>query len=207
MKNPLKSKTVWGILTMVAPTIIDAARDGLLGPKASAAVQLGGAVLALWGRQTAKEPLKLLPGAGTTNVLTACLLSLSVVLGGCVNGQLTPTGKLAGRLGASLAVGALCDKKPEYAARIAEIAGQVRMGAESGALTTVDLAIAAASDAIHWEKLTLEEQGLVRDLLAAVADELKTRLGSLELPADRLVTVAEVAGWIETSARNRIPPR
>jgi len=147
--------------------------------------------------------------------LVVCLMlfALSFHFSGCMTTPegvrtFTPQGKLYGRLGASLAVAAFAAKEPEHLPRLADIAGQIRLQAADGAFSSVDAVFAAVREKIDWEKLHPADRPLIEDLLAALEAELRQRIPQVELASAHLLTVAEVAGWIEDSARARleIPP-
>lgn len=142
----------------------------------------------------------LLFGASSAFLLTGCQTNANTGVH-----EFTPTGKLLARFGTSVAVGKVCENNPKHAARIAEIAGQIRVMSQDGMFSTVDAVMVEVDRRIRWENLTEGEASMVRDMLAALAAELKSRIGEQQLASAYLLTVSEIALWVEESARARIP--
>lgn len=145
--------------------------------------------------------------------LVACLMlfAFSFYFAGCATAPsgartFTPQGRLFAHLGTSIAVGKFCDANPHYTARVAQIAGEIRAMTADGVFSTVDDVMAAVAGKIHLGTLSAEEQAMLRDMLAALTAELKDRIPQAQITSEYLLTVSEIAGWIEDSARARLVP-
>lgn len=97
-------------------------------------------------------------------------------------------------------------ERPEYAARVIEIAGFLRDHAGDTAATSVALLEVAVREQIQWEKLDAADSRLVDLLIAAVREELVARLGDGPLSPENALIVAQVAGWIVDAATSVAPP-
>lgn len=213
-KSFLASKTLWGVVVAVLPQLIEAADAGLLGPQASAVVSAAGGALAVYGRFKAKQPLQVSGGgdagtAGTSLLLVAAMLLAVIGGAGCATtgNEAVDTARRDALVQVAVTYGTakVLEKNPTYAARVAEIAGHIKATASGDGFATVDAAIAAARGLIDWSKLSQADQTLVNSLLGVVRAELIARLGEGQLPVDRLVVVAQVAGWIEATALSYVP--
>lgn len=219
-KSVFKSKTVGGIVLMLLPHLIDAASTGLLGPKVQAAMVGVGAVLALYGRITAKKPIRMPKVKPTTAIpLFMALFVGSMMLGGCqlFSGHegMTPDEialqearqELIAKTGVQYATAKVLENNPDYAERIASIAGGIREVAAGDGANTVALLMQMARDKIDWDKLSKSPADVVAVnlLLDAVQLELTARLGEGVLPPDKALVVGKVAGWIEGTARLYMP--
>lgn len=118
-------------------------------------------------------------------------------LSGCQTIQDNPA---VARLAVEYATLKAIDEKPDRAARVAKIAGQVRANAEGGASATVALIRTAVLAEIRWDKLDQADALLIRSLIDVAAAELEKRVGDGLIDPEQRLIVAEVAGWIESAA-------
>lgn len=93
MKSPLKSKTIWGLILIALPQLFNAFGIEIFNEAEAQEVSeafatIFGFALAVWGRITAKVPLKVIPAKEDTEMLMLwCLLGIAVLFGGtgCMN--------------------------------------------------------------------------------------------------------------------------
>jgi hypothetical protein len=201
-KSFLASKTIWGIVLAIAPQIVELAATGVLGPKAQAIISGLGALLAIYGRAKAERPITIVPGAPCLLPLCAiCALCGALALQpGCATSSSSPNTELIAQAAVVYATSKVVENNPDYAPRIAAIAGEIRKTASGDGVDTVAAVIAIARARIDWSKLSPADTALVNLLLDAVSAELTARLGAGVLPPDKALVVAKVAGWIEKAA-------
>lgn len=82
------------------------------------------------------------------------------------------------------------------AARIAEIATEVKKYSGGETLITVELLVEAIRNEIRWDELDAADALLVNALLERLRSELVERLGDGVLPEDLRLAVDVLAGWI-----------
>lgn len=135
------------------------------------------------------------------NTLITLALGLALALSvGCQSTGSNPSGEVLAQAAVVYATAKVIENNPAYAPRIAQIAAEVRAVSAGEAATTVDMVISLARAKIDWASLSPADAALVNLLLDAVKAELTARLGAAELPTDKLLVVAKVAGWIEQAA-------
>lgn len=127
-------------------------------------------------------------------------LALAFSFVGCTTTADSPSREVLAQAAVVYATAKVIENNPAYAPRIAQIAAEVRAVSSGEAATTVDMVVALARSKIDWAKLSPADTALVNLLLDAVKAELTARLGAAELPTDKLLVVAKVAGWIEQAA-------
>jgi hypothetical protein len=131
------------------------------------------------------------------SIFAAVALSLS----GCTTGSaLRP---VAAQLAVQYATLKVIENNPDHAGRIAEISASVRAAA-SGQAATVAVIDSLIRAQIRWEKLSPADVNLVNILLLAVRAELEARVGSGVIDSQAMLTVAQVAGWIEQAAASTL---
>lgn len=209
-KSFLKSKTIWGVAITLLPQVIELGASGMLGPKVQAAVSGLGALLAIWGRATAKKPIKFVPPALPLLPIVLGVLGFAWIAGiatvqtGCTSTGQADT-KLIAQLAVSYGVGKVLENNPDYAERVAAIADEVGEAA-GGEASTVDAVMQLAREKIDWAKLAPADANLVNILLITIEAELTKRVERGILSPDKALLVQEVAGWIATTARAYVPP-
>lgn len=112
----------------------------------------------------------------------------------------TPTQTNLAKLTVQYAVIKVCDRNPEYAPRVVEIATQIEALAGGETANTVDLLLSLVRAKIDFSKLDAADKLLVNALIDQVGIELKVRLGTTTFDAGKLLLVSEVAGWIREAA-------
>jgi hypothetical protein len=132
------------------------------------------------------------------SIFAAVALSLS----GCTTGSaLRP---VAAQLAVQYATLKVIENNPDHAGRIAEISASVRAAASGQAAATVAVIDSLIRAQIRWEKLSPADVNLVNILLLAVRAELEARVGSGVIDSQAMLTVAQVAGWIEQAAASTL---
>jgi hypothetical protein len=114
----------------------------------------------------------------------------------CNSTATTPAAKLV----VQYAVLKVADKNPQKAAKVADIAKEVRALAGSEGFNTVDLLVAAIRAKVDFSKLDAADTLLANALIDTVSAELKSRVGSEPLADGALLKVNEVAAWIIDAA-------
>jgi len=215
-KSFLASKTLWGVLIAILPQLIELGASGVLGPKVQAAISGLGALLAIYGRATAKQPLSLAPDTDAMPclALTVCVgtyvgavLSIGAVAAlqsGCVSPPSTDA-KLVAQVSVTFGVGKVLENNPSYAPRVVQIAEEVAAAA-AGEASTVDLVMSLAREKIDWANLSPADRTLVNTLLLAIEDQLRRRIESGVLSPEKALLVRELATWIADAARLYVAP-
>lgn len=134
--------------------------------------------------------------------LVSILLALAFGLGAFAGCASTPAAqkKIIAKLAVQYAVLKVADKKPEKAAKIAEIAKEVQTVAGGDGANTVDLLMALVRVKVSTLNLDAADKVLAGALVDMVGEELKAELGEGVLSSDKLLFVGEVAGWIVDAA-------
>lgn len=93
------------------------------------------------------------------------------------------------------------DDDDEKAARVAEIATEVKRYAENIEVLTVEALIDETRRQIRWENLDAADTLLVDTLLLELKDRLTERFDGTDVPDDIVLTVVKVANWVIDATR------
>lgn len=140
--------------------------------------------------------------------LGACL-ALSVAFTGCATtgGTVDPNqAKIVAKTAVSVLVVEMVAKDPAKAVRVAALAHEVKAAIGTDGFNTVDLIMALVRSKIDLSGMQPATQILVGVALDQIGLYLHGVAGSGVIPADKIVYVAEVAGWVEDAAKLVIPP-
>lgn len=129
-------------------------------------------------------------------ILTAALAAF--ILSACAS---LTEGNTDAKLITQYAVIKVAQGDPEKAARIEEIATEVKRYASGEAFLTVDLLIAAIRDQVRFDRLDAADTLLVNALLDKLRAELVDRFGEEPLPEDLQLAVDVVSGWVIQASR------
>jgi hypothetical protein len=138
-------------------------------------------------------------------------IALAFSFSGCASTDSTDSAarnELIAQAAVVYGVAKVVENNPTYGPRIAAIAAEVRAVAKGESFGTVDLLMQFIRAKIDFEKLAESpaDAALVNLLLDAVQIELVARLGEVQLPAEKMLVVEKVAGWIENAAIAATPP-
>jgi len=89
---------------------------------------------------------------------------------------------------------------PTRAARVVEIANQVKAASSGEEFDTVETLMIFIGSKINWDKLAPEDQPLARLLLATISRALSDRIGTGKLTGPDILIVNDVANWIAGAA-------
>jgi len=123
-------------------------------------------------------------------------------LSGCASNSLQP---IAAQLAIQYATLKVLENNPDYAPRVVEITRHVREVASGDASATVEVIDGLIRSQIDWSKLAPSDAMIVNTLLLAIRSELEARIGNGILDPEALLTVAQVATWIEQAAASTLP--
>jgi hypothetical protein len=135
------------------------------------------------------------------SLLAALLLAFT----GCTtSNSLQP---VAAQLAVQYATLKVLEDHPEYGPRIIEITQHVRAVASGDAAATVSVIDSLIRSQIDWKKLNQSPADalMVNTLLLAIRSELETRIGNGIIDEKAMLTIAQVAGWIEEAAASTVP--
>jgi hypothetical protein len=104
--------------------------------------------------------------------------------------------KIVAKLAVQYAVLKVVDRHPEKAARIVEIAKEVKALAGADGANTVDLLVVLIKSKVNFSKLDAADTLLANALIETIGEQLRERVGSGTLGTDKLPIVAEVATWV-----------
>jgi len=142
------------------------------------------------------------------NKITSIVAAIALLFAftGCAttDGVQSADTKLIAQIGVTYAVAKVVSKKPEKAAKIIAISGAVRAIAGKEGFNTVDLLMGYVRSKVDLTKMPPEDAMLATLLLNTIEARLKAdpRLGAGGvITSDKLLVVAEFAGWIEDAAR------
>lgn len=135
--------------------------------------------------------------------IVSLLCSLAFLFAGCAsstNG--TPTvSPVAYQLGVTYATMKVIENNPAYGPRIVAIAQSMKAVAGGQTASTVALLDAYIRSQIDWSKITSPaDRQVINLLLTEIKYQLEQRIGTGVLTSDKLIVVAQVAGWIEDAA-------
>ncbi len=144
------------------------------------------------------------------NLICILCAGLVLALSGCQttsgNGVPLEQTKLFASIAVKYAVAKVIEKSPEKAERILAISKAVREVAGGEGFNTVDLLMDFVKLKANLASLSPADRQLASLLIDSVGAALKDKLGNGQLNTDRLLFVAEVAGWIEQAAAfNSLP--
>ena len=126
-----------------------------------------------------------------------------LLLAGCKSpNSLQP---IAEQLAIQYATLKVLENNPDYSPRIVEITRHVREVASGDASATVEVIDGLIRSQINWAKLAPSDAMIVNTLLLAIRSELEARIGNGILDPEALLTVAQVATWIEQAAASTLP--
>jgi C4-type Zn-finger protein len=128
---------------------------------------------------------------------TFCALTLA----GCTTTSIPP---IAAQVAVQYATLRVLEDHPEYAPRILEITSSVRQAAAGDASATVAMIDSLIRSQINWSKLSPADAMVVNTLLLAIRSELEQRIGSGVLDSQAMLTIAQVATWIEQAAASTV---
>ncbi len=129
-------------------------------------------------------------------------MSLCALLAGC--DDTTVLAKAAVQYG----VLKITEDHPEKAANILRISGEIRAIAGQDGFNTVDLLISTIKLKANFSKLSPADQMIAGILIDEIGVQLKKKVGAGPLTSEKLLKVAEVAGWVEDAAKlASIPPK
>lgn len=123
----------------------------------------------------------------------AAAMAAFVIITGCAT---LTEGNASSKLVAQYAVIKVAQNDPAKAARIAEIAAQVKLYISDEESPTVDALVIAIRSQIEWSKLDPADTLLVNALLERLRTELTEYLGPDTLPEDLRLAATTVADWV-----------
>jgi hypothetical protein len=86
------------------------------------------------------------------------------------------------------------------ASRVADVASKAQALAQGGAASTIPLIEQAVRDQIDWTKVDMADRLLIDNLITLVRAELEARVSDGGIPADQMLAVREVLGWVVSAA-------
>lgn len=217
MKNPITSKTLWANLLGIGALLAQAKLGYVFAPEDQA---IALAAINLVMRLITKQPLNwsapIKNQAGKArHVLVFLLLVCSLIavmtlplLPGCS----TLTGKIANddlatQFVVRATAGRVLDKHPNWIKETYRITSEVlHLGQQDQLVSLADLEQAVV-ERVHWKRLNLEEQDLLRALIASVRLDLERYQADRGVsdPGQSVVLVLKVLDWINQSAMLRLP--
>ena len=206
-KSPLFSKTLWLNLLGSVALLLQGEVGYLLPPQYQA---IGLLVANLGLRLITREPLDWskvkVTGLGCWLLLLAGLgLTTAGLFSGCATARLFDSQPVLTELTVRVAAGRVLDENPGWVAPARDItADAIRLVTETDQVTLAGLE-AYVLQQIPWQKLTVEEEELLRVLVHAVRVEIEAELArqGVTAPDEVRVQVARVLGWIYQSADSR----
>lgn len=135
-----------------------------------------------------------------TLLRAAAIAAVLSVLAGC-GGQPIADSDLGPMIITMKGTEKIVDGDPVRAARVREIAAQVREYASNEALLTIDLLMVEIRRHVPWERLSPVDTTLIEALLIELRTRLVERYGETPLPADLQLSVETVSGWVILAAR------
>ncbi len=134
----------------------------------------------------------------TTRILLVGLLAVCVSLFtvACNTTVGTDQQQIIAKLAVQYAVIKVVENNPAKAARVVDIAREVRDLAGKDGANTVDLLMALVRAKVDFSKLDAADTLLANALIDTIGAQLKERVGAGTLGTDKLPIVAEVANWV-----------
>lgn len=163
-------------------------------------VLAGGAVLSFlkdYQALSTRRVIASMTGKKVPPTLLAAVLAVTFSIGGCA---LVAENESTARITTTYATLKVIDDDADKAARVIEIATEVKTFASDDPEATVDALIVATRALIRWDRLDRADAILVDTLLLELARELKERLGAGVLPEAARLTVVMVADWVISAA-------